>query len=91
MNSPIGAEMIWVAKQSEEFEKARWAEIEAIIASGKVVRFHYGDRFYKDVNDLTKHNENNGGWDLESFRRTGGQVPYVAWYMPELEIEAVDP
>lgn len=78
------------------FTKRRWEEIERIIKSGKVVRFHYGP-FYKDVNSLEGEEvEQPEGceekhFDLVAFRQSGGKVPHVCWESPDLRIEEVDP
>ena len=67
----------------------RKVQIEQAVKAGHIVRFHYGGlHFHKDVNSLAE------GWeddDLESFRRTGGRVPYVCWQSPELTIEILEP
>ena len=76
--------------EKHPFTQDRKKQIEDIIASGKAVRFHYPQGFYKDVKDLSVDTEVHEMGDMMAFRQSGGATHYVCWESPELSIEAVE-
>jgi hypothetical protein len=66
-------------------KEERMAEIKAIIASGKAVRFTNGT-ITKDVKDASIDKEG----DMTAFRTQNAQVPHVCWDAAYYSIRAVD-